>query len=92
MTENPTPAVPATDNPEAAAIRAALIGDRITIAQAAAAFGVTERSIYNAIDAHCIPFVKAFGVRYLQPTDLRRALVPAANRGPRGRGRPRKVD
>jgi excisionase family DNA binding protein len=74
-----------------AAIRAALIGDRITLAQAAAAFGVTERSIYNAIEAHGIPFVKVFGVRYLALGDLRRALVPDPSRAPRGRGRPRKA-
>ena len=80
-----------TADPDAAAIRAALIGDRITITQAAAAFNVTDRSIYNAIEQHRIPYVKVFGVRYIMPADLRRALVLDSNTAPRGRGRPRKA-
>ncbi len=82
---------PDAPQPDLAAIRAALIGDKITIAQAAAALTVTDRSIYNAIEQHGIPFSKVFGVRYLAPGDLRRALALDANTAPRGRGRPRKA-
>ena len=63
----------------------------MSIAQAAAAFDVTPRTIYLAIDAHRIPYVKAFGVRYMKPSDLRDALLRGQNDAPRGRGRPRKV-
>jgi hypothetical protein len=86
-----TTAVPAGPSPDADEIRSALIGDRISIAQAAAAFRVTERSIYNLIEAHHIPYVKVFAVRYMTPNDLRRALVGDENSAPRRRGRPRKV-
>jgi hypothetical protein len=85
-----TTAVPAREH-DVAAIRTALIGDRISIAQAAAAFSVTERSIYNLIEAHHVPYVKVFGVRYMTPNDLRHALVGVENSAPRRRGRPRKV-
>ena len=91
MNTTAIPPTTETDQAQAAAIRAALIGDRITIAQAAAAFRVTERCVYNAIETHRIPFVKVFGVRYMAPADLRRALVLDSNTAPRGRGRPRKA-
>jgi hypothetical protein len=77
------------DAPEIAAIRAELIGRRINITTAAAALGVTERSIYNAIDRYQIPFVKVFGQRYLSIDDIRSALT--ADQSRRGRGRPRKA-
>jgi len=86
----PSAAPPAADT-EIAAIRAKLIGNKVTIAQAAAAFNVSERSVYLAIEARSIPFVKVFGVRYLEPDDLRRALVLDQSSAPRGRGRPRKA-
>jgi hypothetical protein len=89
---NTTP-IPLTEGVQSdvSAIRAAMIGDRITITQAAAAFDVTERSIYSAIEQHKIPYVKVFGVRYMAPADLRHALVLGSNTAPRGRGRPRKA-
>ncbi len=71
------------------AIRAALIGNRITIAQASAAFNVTDRWIYKAIEQHQIPYVKVFGVRYIAINALREALVKEVNASPKGRGRPR---
>ena len=80
-----------TTEVDTAAIRGAVIGNRITIAQAAAALGVTERSVYNAIEAHRVPYVKVFNTRYLALDDLRRALVHDHNVATRGRGRPRKV-
>jgi hypothetical protein len=72
------------------AIRAKLIGNRRSIADLAAAFDVTERTIYNAIAQHAIPYVKVFNVRYLDPADLHRALI-AGNTAPRTRGRPKKA-
>ncbi len=76
---------------EVAAIRTTVLGDRISITQAAAAFGVTERAIYLAIARHNIPFVKVFNTRYMGLADLRRTLLAQANAAPRSRGRPRKV-
>jgi excisionase family DNA binding protein len=84
------PAVEPTD-PAAAALRTALIGDRVTIEQAAVALGVTQRSVYNAITRKCIPFVRIFGVRYMAPADIRAALIGEVIAAARGRGRPRKV-
>jgi len=84
------PAAEPTD-PAAAALRASLIGDRVTIKQAAAALNVTDRSVYNAITQHNIPFVLVFGVRYLSPAALRSALVRETTREPRRPGRPRKA-
>lgn len=74
----------------AAALRATLIGDRVTIDQTATALGVTQRSVYYAVARHNVPFVKVFGVRYFKTEDLRRALVAGHNTAPRGRGRPSK--
>jgi len=85
------PAVEPTDPAAAAALRTALIGDRVTIEQAAVALGVTQRSVYNAITRKRIPFVRIFSVRYLEPGALRTALLGEVNAAPRGRGRPRKV-
>lgn len=96
--DNPTPlqvataseASPIPDN--TAALRSAMVDGRITIAETAAAFRVTERSVYNAIDRYRVPFVKVFGVRYLRPEDLRKALIAAeTNSPPRRRGRPRST-
>jgi hypothetical protein len=72
-------------------LRSAIIGNRVTIEQAAEAFGVTPRAIYQKIDAHNIPYIKVFDIRYLDPNDLRTALIVDRNSAPRGRGRPRKV-
>lgn len=83
-------ALAAIHRPDTDALRAELIGNRVTIEQTANALGVTERSIYNAIARHNIPYVKVFGVRYFKPEDLRAALVADHNTAPRGRGRPRK--
>ena len=79
------------DDPAVAALRAKLIGNKVTIAQAAAAFHVSERAIYLAIERDHIPYVKVFDVRYLEPDDLRRAVVKNQNLERRGRGRPRKA-
>ena len=78
-------------DPAVAALRANLIGDRVTIEQAAAALNVTERSVYNAITRHSIPFVRVFGVRYLKPDAIRAALLGEITKEPRPRGRPRKA-
>jgi len=87
----PSAAAPAEPtDPAAAALRAALIGDRVTIEQAAAALGVTPRAVYGAISRHDIPYVRVFGVRYLSPDALRAALVREVNRRPRRPGRPSK--
>jgi hypothetical protein len=80
----------APDLPNRDAIRAELIGNRRSIGDLAAAFDVTERTIYNAIAHHSIPYVKVFNVRYLDPADLHRALI-AGNTAPRTRGRPTKA-
>ena len=79
----------ATDT-SAIALLTALVGKRVTIAQAAAAIGVTERAVYKSIAEHSIPFVKVLGTRYLDPADLSRALIKQHNAPPRGRGRPPK--
>lgn len=78
-------------NEPALVLRAKLIGNRVTIEQAAAAFDVTTRAIYQAIARHKIPFVKIFDVRYLDPEDLRSAIVAQSNTAPRGRGRPKRA-
>jgi Homeodomain-like domain len=78
-------------DPEAVAIRQAIIGNRKTIKQIAAALDVTERTIYNIIDAHHVPYIKALGVRWLEPDDIRRALLGKLEPPPPRRGRPRKV-
>jgi excisionase family DNA binding protein len=91
MSDMTTTTPPPADDAVIAGLRAKLIGNKVTIAQAAAAFGVTERTVYLAIDRHRIPFVKVFDVRYLEPDDLRRALVHDQNSAPRGRGRPRNA-
>jgi hypothetical protein len=80
----------AAPDPRALALRDELIGDRVTIEQAAAAFNVTERAIYGVIARHNIPYIKVFNSRYLAPADLRRALVKDIASPPRGRGRPSK--
>jgi excisionase family DNA binding protein len=85
------PTVEPTDPAAAAALRTALIGDRVTIEQAAVALGVTQRSVYNAITRKRIPFVRIFGVRYMAPADIRAALIGDVNRQPRRPGRPRKA-
>ena len=83
-----TTAAPAND--PVAELRAKLIGSKVPIEDAAAAFDVTVRAIYLAIARHRIPYTKIFNVRYLEPDDLRRALVSEQNTQ-RRRGRPRKT-
>jgi excisionase family DNA binding protein len=84
------PAASELTDPITAELRTTLIGDRVTIEQAAAALRVTPRSVYNAIGRHHIPFVRIFGTRYLEPGALRAALLGEMN-ATRGRGRPRKA-
>lgn len=71
-------------------IRSAVVGDRITVAEAAAAFEVTERTIYNAIAQHKIPFVTLMRTRYVKPEDMCKAFFEQ-HTPPRGRGRPKKA-
>jgi hypothetical protein len=87
MTTTPMPEI----DLDIAAIRGSLIGNRITIAQAATALGVSERAIYLALEKRPIPYVRCFNVRYMELEDLRRALVTDQNTAARGRGRPRKA-
>ena len=78
-------------DPDPVTIRLALIGDRLTIAQLAAAFDVTERAIYSLIDRYRIPFIRVFNERLLKPDDVRHALLGETPLPPpRPRGRPRK--
>jgi hypothetical protein len=81
---------PATD-PAVIALRQSVIGDGVTIEQAAAAFGVTPRCVRYTIDRHNIPYRKVFGARYISTAALRAALAPEPAPGPRKRGRPRKA-
>jgi hypothetical protein len=87
-----TTAPPADASPESdtAALRAELIGDRVSVKQLSVAFDVTERTINNLIDAHHIPYDKIFNARYVKPANFRRALVGDPPDVPR-RGRPRKI-
>ncbi len=87
----PSAAAPVEPTDPAAIVRGAVIGDRVTIEQAADALGVTERSVYNAIDRYSIPYVVIFRRRYISPDALRAALVREVNRQPRRPGRPRKA-
>ena len=73
-------------------IRAAILGERVQIADLAAALGVTPRAVYTLVDRHKIPFVRACGRRFYDPAEVKRALENAASNSPgRGRGRPRKA-
>jgi len=90
MQPSAAPSADPTD-PAVIALRASLIGDRVTIPQAAAALDVTTRCIYGAITRHHIPYVRIFGVRYISPAALRAALSPESADAPRRRGRPRKI-
>ncbi len=85
MTATPPDAAGSTD------LHAAFVGRRITIDQAAAALGVTPRAIYQQITLRNIPFIKMFGTRYIDPDDLRAAVVQVHNAPARGRGRPRNA-
>ena len=76
---------------ETSAVREALLGARVQIADLAAALGVTPRAVYNLVDRHKIPFVRACGRRFYDPSEIKRALENASGNPPaRGRGRPRK--
>jgi hypothetical protein len=88
-----TTALPETDLSEsdAAALRAELIGDRVSVKQLAVALDVCERSINNRIDRDGIPFDKIFNTRYVKLADFRQALVRNTTDAPRRRGRPRKT-
>jgi hypothetical protein len=76
------------DDPKLTAIRAAMIGNKVTIPDTAKAWGVTGRAVYYAVKRTPVPYVVVFGVRYYEPEDLARALVARRNTEPRGRGRP----
>jgi hypothetical protein len=66
-----------------------LVGNRLTYAQIAAAFEVTERAVYMLVDQYKIPFIKVMNRRYVSPDDIRNAVTRVqANTPPRGPGRP----
>lgn len=73
------------------AVLAKIIGSRITIEQTAAALRCTPKSVYNLIDRHKIPFIKILDKRFIEPADIRTAVLKDQQNAPaRGRGRPRK--
>ncbi|HVC62388.1 MAG TPA: hypothetical protein VND19_18750 [Acetobacteraceae bacterium] len=85
-----TTALPSVDDPETAAIRKAMIGDRVTLKATAKAMGVCERTLYYAVQRNPAPYIVVFGRRFYEPADLARAVVAERNAEKRGRGRPRK--
>ncbi len=69
-----------------------LIGDRWDYRRIAAALHCTERSVYTLVDRHRIPYIRVLNTRYVDPDQVREALLrEQANIPPRGRGRPRKA-
>jgi hypothetical protein len=86
----PTTTQMLNDDPKIAAIRAAIIGNRVTIPDFATAMRVTDRAVYYAVKRTPVPYIIVFGVRYYEPEDLARAVVAPKNTESRGRGRPRK--
>jgi hypothetical protein len=80
---------PGDDPAYIAAIRAKLIGNRVTIKQLALALHKTERAIYQAITDHDIPYDKVLNERLLDPEVFMRKVSQPANTPPRSRGRPK---
>ena len=69
-----------------------LIGNRRPLQQIAAALKCTERSVYNLVDRYRIPYVRVLNKRYLDPKDVRDALLRDQGNAPvRRRGRPRRA-
>ena len=94
MTETSSAAIPAaTDAPGGnSPALAELVGDRRTLQQIATALGCTERAVYSLIDRHRIPYLRVLSKRYVDPKDIRDALLRDQSNAPtRGRGRPRKI-
>jgi hypothetical protein len=77
------------DDPDIAAIRARLIGNKVTIKQLARALNKTERAIYQAIHDYDIPFERVLSERLLDPAMFMRKVSQLANTPPRRRGRPK---
>jgi hypothetical protein len=67
-----------------------IVDDRRSFAEIATAVGCTERSVYNLVARHQIPFIRLLSKRYARPADIREALLrDETNRSPRARGRPK---
>lgn len=81
---------PSIDDRKSEAIRKAIIGDKVTIKEAAVALDRCDRTIYLAVERNPVPHAIIFGARYYELDDLARALVFERNTARRGRGRPRK--
>lgn len=80
-------------DPDLAATRAAVLGDRIDITTLARVFGCSERTVYAMIERFRLPFTKIAGRRFVPVTDIRAAFDRAAasrETAPRKAGRPRK--
>ena len=58
-----------TADADIATRRAEVIGDRVSIAELARINNQSERSVYQAIDRHRIPFIKVGSERFLRPED-----------------------
>jgi hypothetical protein len=80
---------PGDDAAYIAAIRARLIGNKLTIKQLARALNKTERAIYQAIERYNIPYEKVLNERLLDPEVFMCAASQPANTPPRRRGRPK---
>ncbi len=89
--ENNKP-TPATDGAaDAAAIRASIVGDWRPIKQIAKALGCCDRTVYNLVVRHKIPYLRVLNVRHARPADIHAALLREQVHAPaRGRGRPRR--
>ena len=69
--------------------RSVIIGTRKTPAEIALALDCCERSIWNTIERHNVPYIKFLGRRYVEPRDIAAALlVQEVRRAPRRPGRP----
>lgn len=79
-------------DPAVLELRQWLIGDNVTISNIAAALMVTERSIYQLLQKHHIPFVTIFGKRYISPASLEAVLLKPKTYAANSRGRPRKTE
>lgn len=91
-TTAPPPTFEPPTDADLAAIREQIVGTKVPIPQLALALSVSERSIYNLIDRHRIPFVKLLNKRLVEPADIKSAMLRDQSNAPqRGRGRPRKA-
>ena len=94
MENQPTLAGQAAVNGRAtiADIRLAVIGPRKRFEEIAEAMGCSGRAIYLLVDKFRIPYIKVLNRRYVDPSDIQKALMrDEANTPARGPGRPRKA-